>query len=242
MISLFRKIRKSLLVQGKVTRYIIYAFGEILLVVIGILIALQVNNNNELKKSKAKEREQLVYVLENIKKDSAFISGAVRRRERTLKMHDNLNAFLAGEITANEAGSIDIVSSIFPFNPVTKKNNPNLANEVLSLELKKEILDYYASNDFSIWNTSRYNEIIQTIVMPFLMEKELFIYPSLFGEDGVDKADINKGKFFEELQKPALQQVLYLALEKLRFTGVLRNLSTNNNDLKNAIQTYLDEQ
>ncbi|MBN7814608.1 hypothetical protein [Algoriphagus pacificus] len=51
MISFFRKIRQKLLQQKKVTRYIAYAIGEIFLVVIGILIALQVNNWNEERKS-----------------------------------------------------------------------------------------------------------------------------------------------------------------------------------------------
>ncbi|WP_348719101.1 DUF6090 family protein [uncultured Algoriphagus sp.] len=51
MISFFRKIRQKLLTQNRVTRYLIYAFGEIFLVVIGILIALQVNNWKEKRKN-----------------------------------------------------------------------------------------------------------------------------------------------------------------------------------------------
>lgn len=47
MIKFFRKIRKNLLVENKTKKYIQYAIGEIILVVIGILIALQVNNWNE---------------------------------------------------------------------------------------------------------------------------------------------------------------------------------------------------
>lgn len=51
MISFFRKIRQKLLSQNRVTRYLVYALGEIILVVIGILIALQVNNWNEQRKA-----------------------------------------------------------------------------------------------------------------------------------------------------------------------------------------------
>lgn len=47
MITLFRRIREKLIASGSVSKYLLYAFGEILLVVIGILIALQVNNWNE---------------------------------------------------------------------------------------------------------------------------------------------------------------------------------------------------
>lgn len=47
MLRFFRQLRKSLIEKKKVRTYLLYASGEILLVVIGILIALQVNNWNE---------------------------------------------------------------------------------------------------------------------------------------------------------------------------------------------------
>ena len=47
MIKFFRKIRQNLLLQNKTSKYFKYAIGEIILVVIGILIALQINNWNE---------------------------------------------------------------------------------------------------------------------------------------------------------------------------------------------------
>ena len=65
MISFFRKIRKKLLTENKFSRYLIYAIGEIALVVIGILIALQINNNNDLRKERVKE----LHYLQNIKSD-----------------------------------------------------------------------------------------------------------------------------------------------------------------------------
>ena len=60
MINLFRNIRQKLLSENRITRYIVYALGEILLVVIGILIALQVNNWNEYRKDRIQEREILI--------------------------------------------------------------------------------------------------------------------------------------------------------------------------------------
>ena len=50
MIKFFRKIRQRLLIENNLSKYLIYAIGEIILVVIGILIALQVNNWNEERK------------------------------------------------------------------------------------------------------------------------------------------------------------------------------------------------
>ena len=51
MIKFFRKIRQKLLSENKFSKYFIYALGEIILVVIGIMIALQANNWNEKRKT-----------------------------------------------------------------------------------------------------------------------------------------------------------------------------------------------
>lgn len=65
MIKFFRKIRRDLMEQNKTGRYLKYAIGEIILVVIGILIALQINNWNEQRKLNATE----VNVLKQLKFD-----------------------------------------------------------------------------------------------------------------------------------------------------------------------------
>lgn len=54
MIKLFRKIRQKLLSENKFTRYLVYASGEIILVVIGILIALGVNQQSQNKANEEK--------------------------------------------------------------------------------------------------------------------------------------------------------------------------------------------
>ena len=59
MIKFFRHIRKSLLMENKTSKYFKYAIGEIVLVVIGILIALQINNWNENKKKTSLEIKHL---------------------------------------------------------------------------------------------------------------------------------------------------------------------------------------
>ena len=69
MIKFFRKIRQKLLAENKFSKYLIYAVGEIILVVIGILIALQVNNNNEQRKEDKFEIEVLKEIQSNLKND-----------------------------------------------------------------------------------------------------------------------------------------------------------------------------
>lgn len=65
MLRFFRTIRKKLIEEDNVRKYLLYAIGEILLVVIGILIALQVNNWNEERKNK----QQTIQYLTSLKSD-----------------------------------------------------------------------------------------------------------------------------------------------------------------------------
>jgi len=69
MIKFFRHIRKSLLMENKTGKYLKYAIGEIVLVMIGILLALQVNNWNEKRKEQERENVYLEQLHENISSD-----------------------------------------------------------------------------------------------------------------------------------------------------------------------------
>ena len=83
MIKLFRNIRKNLIAEGKTSRYIKYAIGEIILVVIGILIALSINNWNQ----KRIKHQQLNSVYERIVID---IDNDVRQMSRTVAYYDSI--------------------------------------------------------------------------------------------------------------------------------------------------------
>ena len=69
MIKFFRKIRQKLLSENKFSKYLLYALGEIFLVVIGILIALQVNNWNQSRIDTQKEIVHLDNILGNLNED-----------------------------------------------------------------------------------------------------------------------------------------------------------------------------
>jgi len=74
MIPFFRKIRKTLADDNKPLKYLRYAIGEIVLVVIGILIALQINNWNDQKKNAASEQLYYCRILEDFELDKQLIN------------------------------------------------------------------------------------------------------------------------------------------------------------------------
>ena len=69
MLKFFRKIRQKLIDQGDAKRYLLYAIGEILLVVVGILIALQINNWNTNQTNRHTETEYLHRLKNELKQD-----------------------------------------------------------------------------------------------------------------------------------------------------------------------------
>lgn len=108
MIKFFRKIRQHLLVEGKFTQYLKYAVGEIVLVVIGILIALQINNWNEQQKLTAKRNEVLVGITKDLTQDIAS-------HERMIGFYKNRLGFFERHLQKTDFSTtaIDTLFKIF---------------------------------------------------------------------------------------------------------------------------------
>ena len=88
MIKFFRKIRQRLLSENKFSKYILYAIGEIFLVVIGILIALQINNLNQSKQDQSQLKASLEFVKQNLNEDIRNLNNQIEYNERIKKAID----------------------------------------------------------------------------------------------------------------------------------------------------------
>ena len=87
---ILRNIRQKLAAENKVMAYLRYAVGEILLVVIGILIALQVNNWNERRKDSKFEDEILTLIDQNLEQDSVSLSFELSNTKLAIHLTDRL--------------------------------------------------------------------------------------------------------------------------------------------------------
>lgn len=85
MISVFRRIRQSLLGQNRFQRYLMYGIGEILLVVLGILIALQIDNWNETRKEREIEQTVLLQLQEDFRSNLAQLNQKIQMRREIIK-------------------------------------------------------------------------------------------------------------------------------------------------------------
>ena len=86
MIKFFRKIRQNLVAEGKTAKYLKYAIGEVLLVMIGIILALQVNNWNETRKERSLELEYLEGIKTDLENDLPAVENRVMQLLRRISV------------------------------------------------------------------------------------------------------------------------------------------------------------
>ena len=131
MIKFFRKIRQKLLSENKFSRYLIYAIGEIILVVIGILIALQINNWNENQKENKLEQKTLI----NLKKEfetnqnnlKAILENNKQLRDACFELTDMIRSNRLKEESKKLDSLLYIVQIIYTFEP-----NRGVVDEIIS--------------------------------------------------------------------------------------------------------------
>ncbi len=93
MIKFFRRIRQRLLTENKFSKYLLYAIGEIALVMIGILLALQVNNWNEVQKNKTVERQLLTSLLQEFEANLDILAQTIETNTKIMESSLTIGEF-----------------------------------------------------------------------------------------------------------------------------------------------------
>jgi hypothetical protein len=88
MLKFFRRIRRKLIEEGNLKKYLIYAVGEIALIVIGILVALQIDNWNEAGKLSEKEQVVLKDLYEDLESNSLILRKDIRQNKEMIDYID----------------------------------------------------------------------------------------------------------------------------------------------------------
>ena len=114
MIKIFRRIRQILITQNKFSKYLLYAFGEILLVVIGILIALQINNANQ-NRIKANEELKILKALKiGLETDREDILYNITRIESSMLSANKVIIAINNNLSYNDSIADDMGHAMFP--------------------------------------------------------------------------------------------------------------------------------
>ncbi|GMN10280.1 hypothetical protein MTsPCn9_13050 [Croceitalea sp. MTPC9] len=195
MIKFFRKIRKSLLSENNFSKYLLYAIGEIILVVIGILIALQINNYSEQQKG----REQEIILLQNLSNNVALdIKQIESNSKKSSERLDRLNLTMRLIKSKDSVKNDEFLGHSFEFLVDNYfRSNSGIFDEAVSsgkmgyiqnLKLSQSIFDYYRNAKESLIDgTAR--QITDEIITPLLVESVL-MNKKAFGRLGMEVEDI----------------------------------------------------
>lgn len=169
MVKFFRKIRQKLINEGNLKRYLIYSIGEILLVMIGILLALQVNNWNEKSKNRITEIQLLETISENLTNDlDDFERNLIHLSNRVQACEVLLNSS-KNDIEYHDSLAYHLFYTIaFPhFTPnrsgyelLKSKGIEYISNDLLKLEITN--LYEYGYKYLFTWESEQISEIVNT--------------------------------------------------------------------------------
>tara|TARA_R110001632_G_scaffold232735_1_gene374414 strand:- start:5157 stop:5957 length:801 start_codon:yes stop_codon:yes gene_type:complete len=186
MIKFFRHIRKSMIMKNNTLKYFKYAIGEIALVMIGILLALQVNNWNEEKKL---QRLKVVYIdkmIEDLKSD--IVNNTLNKAE--VENLANYGKYVIEVVTKNKSVK-DKSEFVLKLQQTGRVNFPNLANNTyidlessgnLKLFKNEELIDairsYYKS-DSDFWREAYISRTAEGLlpkvveILPFDLQEQI---------------------------------------------------------------------
>ena len=251
MIKLFRKIRQKLLSENKFSKYFIYAFGEIILVVIGILIALQINNWNEQRKLEQQESTYYCKIKEDISSDLFNIQRSKKsldERQKTtkrlltnlLKIQDNKSIIMKDYLASlrsyiyvpNKSAITDVTSS---------GKLENLKNE----DLKNAILNYYSEQEYALnvigSNQNNLNEkIFDYEDYSGFGIQELPLYQTIYGDElqslftSIDWHKDPNNMLFIHLKNHMNMNMILCQREKQLITDIERKAM----ELRDSLQSY----
>ena len=194
MFKFFRNIRQQLLSENKAGKYLAYAFGEIVLVVIGILIALQINNSSEQDKRLQKEVEVLHLFREALKTDLKKFRYISENYARSKASIERILNHLENDLPYHESLAVDFFNSTYVYEQTSFTNGPFETLKSAGIELvtntalQKKILEVY--DDWDPWM-----ETTEKSYVTMVLDAGLDLYNTRFDQfwKGIEKDSVLKG-------------------------------------------------
>jgi uncharacterized membrane-anchored protein YhcB (DUF1043 family) len=227
MIKFFRRIRQNLIVENRFSKYLLYAIGEIILVVIGILLALQFNNWNIERENSTKERWYLINIVEDIEYQKEHLKDIKSHYEQSiatakslLKEYRKLKSFAKMDSLNFRLNLIMIVEN-FPNTNNTYLELVNSGQQTLisDKDLSIDIIDYYLFCEDNYINMKNNNDNV------FYKE----IHPVLYGlhQTILSEIKLSGEENFLRMEDAKTQEYLRQKLETpentLRLINALKN-------------------
>ncbi len=244
MIKFFRKIRQNLLTKNKNSEYLKYAVGEIILVVIGILIALSINNWNEERNNFQKQELLTKNIIEDLKLDFIHINKSLSEVSGQMNLIDNLISKIFDNKTRLSIESIGLIRYSSDFRPISQRNH---SESVTSLEddfIRKLLQSYFLKEDQVTDIFIEYIDIVHNKIRPYLSDVGMHNLKSLYNQDSsTQKSEVplNPEILLEQLNNMKFQQLLYERKIKTNsFENLLNELKIQNQELIKSLSLMIN--
>ncbi|MEX1384485.1 hypothetical protein [Lutibacter sp.] len=172
MIKFFRKIRQKLLIENKVSKYVLYAIGEILLIIIGVVIAISATQWKSDKKDSIYEKEALNEIYKGLQLDYAKLELLQKNTEKGIERITILDSLLKEKAPVYSSSLDPLFGAVYGFRffSMEKANYEDLKLNSLNLiknrDLRRQLIivfeSEYSTNDkiyeIEIW----VNEILRS--------------------------------------------------------------------------------
>jgi len=240
MIKLFRNIRQKLLAEGKTANYLKYAIGEIGLVVIGILIALQINNWNEARKAHIAQKALLANFMEDLKADSTLLQGYHQDLSGYIETHEEIQKARKGIINSETIKNPMNIRHSIRYHSIVLNNHPDIATKITNETLRDDILNYYQNLSELNNSYNQFHTVILEIVRPYLAANNLLNPDALFNNRNQDSSPLFLDDFYKIIMTKEFGQVLFEAKLKASETKrFIEELIIENSNLCESITKIL---
>lgn len=257
MIQLFKKFRKKLIAEKRLVNYLAYAIGEILLVVIGILLALQFNNKNQDQENTKKERGYLISIVEDIEYQKVILKDmkkhsieSIEIAKSIIKDYDENKSFTKID-SLNDKLNYLIETYNFPNtnNTYSELVASGQLNLISNKELSVDIINYYLSSQGSFDDVkNNIDNIFYPQVYPTIKQvSQITMYDEDVGEDEdflLEEYQELQTLINQKLEKPEIKLDLLNAI-KIRIqilsvhTYMINDLLEFAQELIKSIDNYL---
>jgi hypothetical protein len=247
MIKFFRKIRQNLLMENKTGKYFKYAIGEIILVVIGILIALQINNWNNKRIAIVNENELILNIIEDLTYDHIIISRLLQQARLKQQIHLQIykESIAETEMANKEPLSSKIVETIDLISK-TWDNHKDVAQKISERQIRNDINKYFSNYQITTKHVENLNGTVLNELRHFTRNNEMLNFNVIFKsnphEDDIDsKRLFYSDKFRAQFGTKEFNSILvelYLATQDV--TQWLETLLENNELLRSKLNKTSD--
>ena len=214
MINLFRKIRQDLLSENKLSIYLVYAIGEVVLVVFGILIAFQIDNWNDNRNLRSLENILLIDIRDNLIASRTNLASTISYNRTTLYNYEKILSHIKEDLPYSN--SLDSAFSYIgywsepnftytAYETIKSKGMDIIQNDSLKISITEIYEQYFP---FLIGELKGEWELHQSLVLPFIVHNIRYI-----------NADVARPNNFNDLKtNDEFQNLMGLKMTTRKYT------------------------